>query len=264
MLSNKLKAIIAAKLVLVVLLVGVYTNFLRLGDRPLAGETAAPAEPAGGVPAASAPDQGAPAASPHEEPPEEPKAAAATTLAQHGGDKPAPGGSTLESLLEMPELDSSDISKDEIGRYLNLIESLKQQATTKIELLQGKEKDLQKLEVTLDQKIAAIEKERQYIANTLQKEKKIQEDRLTTLVEFYSKMEPKKAAPVFEKLDKDLVVALFKKMKQKQITKILEVMNPEASVKLTEYYGRIGSGREYQILQELNQSLKQAFAECKS
>ena len=60
-------------------------------------------------------------------------------------------------------------------------------------------------------------------------------------------MEPKRAAPVFEELDRDLAVALFKNLKKKQVTAILEKMDPDKAVTLTEYYGRVKSGAEYDL-----------------
>src|SRR5262249_9403582 len=83
------------------------------------------------------------------------------------------------------------------------------------------------------------------------------------LIELYGKMDPRKAAPVFEQLDKDLVVELFKNLSQKQVTKVLEAMNPQKAIELTEYYGRVRSGREYDLLREMNQSLKKELNECK-
>jgi hypothetical protein len=76
-------------------------------------------------------------------------------------------------------------------------------------------------------------------------------------------MEPKKAAPVIEKLDKDLVVELFRQLPQKQVTSILENMSADKSVAISEYYGRVRSAREYDILKEMNQSLRKEFDDCK-
>ena len=60
-----------------------------------------------------------------------------------------------------------------------------------------------------------------------------------------------------------MTVALFKKLKQKQVTTILENMNPEKSVELTEYFARVKSAKEYDILKELNESLQKEFQDCK-
>jgi hypothetical protein len=40
-------------------------------------------------------------------------------------------------------------------------------------------------------------------------------------------------------------------------------MNPDKSVALAEYFGRVKSGREYDLLKELNSSLKKEFQDCK-
>ena len=50
---------------------------------------------------------------------------------------------------------------------------------------------------------------------------------------------------------------------QETVTRILEVMPADKSRDLTEYFGRIRSGKEYDLLKEMNQSLRTAFDECK-
>ena len=97
----------------------------------------------------------------------------------------------------------------------------------------------------------------------LQQEKDLKGERVDKIAELFDKMDPKKAAPAFEKLDKDLTVFLFKKLKQKQVTAILETMNPDKSVELTEYFARVKSAKEYDILKELNESLRKEFQDCK-
>ena len=169
----------------------------------------------------------------------------------------------LQSLLNLPPLNEEKATKDEISRYLIMIEQIKQRITDKSEILKMKISQLKKLEENIDVKINKLEEERLFFKSTIQKEKKIQEDRAQTLVELYEKMEPKKAAPVFETMDKDLVINLFQKMKKKQVTKILESMQTDKSVMISEYFGRVGSAREYDILKEMNKSLKQAFDDCK-
>ncbi|MEZ4744247.1 MAG: hypothetical protein R3B45_17660 [Bdellovibrionota bacterium] len=174
-----------------------------------------------------------------------------------------PRKSFLDDLLNLPKLDTTNSKKDEIGRYLNLAERKRQQIEERLSLLQNREDHLKNLEEIIDEKLSRLEEERLFFSQTIQKEKLVQEDRLNKLVELYEKMEPKKAGPVFDTLDRDLVVALFERMKQKTVTRILEVMDPARSQILTEYFGRIRSGKEYDILKEMNQSLKSAFADCK-
>lgn len=167
----------------------------------------------------------------------------------------------LDGLLKVEPLDTKDLQKDEIGKYLSIIEQARQQIDDRMQVLQGKAKDLEEIEKSISEKLKKLEEEQQFFTSTLQKEKEIQEDRLKSLIELYGKMEPKKAAQIFESIDQDLMVALFNKMKIKQVGKIVEAMSPEKAKKATEYYGRVGSAREWQILQEVNKSLRQEFAE---
>ncbi len=180
-----------------------------------------------------------------------------------GGEDSGKRKGFLDDLLTIPKVDSENLKKDEVGRYLTLIERKQSQVENRIGVLKAREEQLKSLEASLDQKIKKLEEEMDYFQQTIQKEKELQKDRLEKLVEFYQKMDVKKAAPVFEKLDRDLVVSLFNRIPQKQTTQILQLMNPDKSVELSEYYGRIRSAKEYEMLKEINLTLKKEFEECK-
>ncbi len=171
--------------------------------------------------------------------------------------------SFLANLLDLPPLETESMKKEEIARYIDMAERKKQQIDERIEVLKDRESQLKGLEASIDGKIKTLDEERKYFAQTIQKEKDLKNERTEKLITMYAKMEPKKAAPVMEKLDKDLVIELFKQLPQKQVTAILEVMSADKSVELTEYYGRVRSAREYDILKEMNQSLKKEFDDCK-
>jgi flagellar motility protein MotE (MotC chaperone) len=171
--------------------------------------------------------------------------------------------SFLANLLELPPLDPDTIKKDELGKYLEIAERKKRQVEDRLEILKKREEQLKGLEASIDGKLKSLDEERRFFAQTIQQEKELKGERLDKLIAMYAKMEPKKAAPVMEKLDKDLVVELFKAMPQKQVTAILEAMNPDKSVTISEYYGRVRSAREYDILKEMNQSLRKEFDDCK-
>ena len=169
----------------------------------------------------------------------------------------------LDDLLNLPKIDSENLKKDEVGRYLTLLERKQSQVENRLQVLKSREEQLKSLEKSVDDKLKKLEEEMSFLQQTIQKEKQIQADRLDKLVEFYQKMDAKKAAPVFEKLDKDLVVSLFNRIPQKQTTLILQLMNPDKSVELSEYYGRIRSAKEYEMLKEINLTLRKEFQECK-
>lgn len=171
--------------------------------------------------------------------------------------------SFLDDLLTLPKLDPETVKKDDLGKFLELAERKRQQVDSRVEQLKQRESQLQQLEKSIDGKLLKLEEERKFFATTLQKEKDLKGERMDKLIALYEKMEPKKAAPVIEQMDKDMAVELFKRLNQKQVTKILEVMSPEKSVKLSEYYARIRSGKEYDVIKELNKSLTDEFNECK-
>jgi len=171
--------------------------------------------------------------------------------------------SLLDKLFNLPEIDTTELKKDEIGKYLRMIENKKQEVEERLVYLQSREGTLIDLGNSIDKKLEQLDNERRFFVESIQKEKKQGEERVNQLVEFYKKMAPKKAAPVFEKLDKDLVVQLFSQLPQKQITSILSAMNAEKSVELTEYFGRVRSGNEYEILKEMNSAIREEFKKCK-
>lgn len=171
--------------------------------------------------------------------------------------------SYIEDLLNLPKIDKSEIKKGEISQFLILIDKKLQQVKDRTAILDQRENHLKGLEGTIDEKLKKLDDEITYFKQTLQKEKEINEQRLNRLVEFYEKMTPKKAAPVFENMDRDLVVALFQRIPKKQTMNILSLMPPDKSIVLTEYFGRIRSGKEYEMLKEINSSLRREFQDCK-
>lgn len=171
--------------------------------------------------------------------------------------------SFLDDLLELPILDRKSVKSDELGRYLTLAEQKLQQIEERKKLIEQREEQLINLENSITKKLKALQEERRFFTLSVQKEKQAKQDRLEKLVLLYQKMEPKKAGPVFAEMDRDLVVALFNSLPEKQITKILEAMDAEKAVKLSEYYGRIKSGKEYELLKEVNNTLIDEFNACK-
>lgn len=171
--------------------------------------------------------------------------------------------SFLANLLELPKIEPENAKKEELATYMNIIERKQKQVEDRLSMLSNRENQLKKLENSIDDKLRRLDDERRFFTQTIQQEKVLKGERIDKLVTLYAKMEPKKAAPVFEKLDRDLVVEMFKQLPQKQITLILEGMPPDKSVYLSEYYGRVRSAKEYDLLKEMNTSLRSEFDQCK-
>lgn len=235
-----LKTILVAKVFLVFLALAMHNGWLRFGDQHLFAE-----DKKGDAKAV------------------ESKAAADDLVDEKEDKETAKRKSFLSELFELPKLNAKKVEKAEIGKFLDLAERKERQVSERTKQLSRREEQLKALEKSIDEKLTKLEEERKFIAKTLQQEKDLKGERLDKIAELYDKMDPKKAAPAFEKLDKDLAVALFKKLKQKQVTTILEAMPPEKSVELTEYFARVKSAKEYDLLKELNDSLKREFQDCK-
>lgn len=172
--------------------------------------------------------------------------------------------SFFDELLTLPKVDADQTKKDELAKYFSIIERKSRQVEDRIKMLRVKQKQLENLESSIDDKLGRLEEEMSYFQQTQQKEKEVKKERLDSLVEFYKKMPAKKAAPVFEKLDKDLVVELFNAIPKKQTMNILSLMAPDKSVEISEYYGRIKSAKEYELLKEVNSALVKEFEKCKT
>ncbi len=251
-----MKTIILAKLILVFTAVAMHQGWLRIGDLPLIaadGETEKKDEAA---------DKSAKAKEPEEKTtsPQDAVKMKDEVAAKKDDEKRK---SFLSDLFTLPKLNAKTAKKEEVGKYLDLAERKERQIKERTEQLGRREDQLKQLEKSIEEKLTKLDEERKFLAKTIQQEKDLKGERLDKIAELFEKMEPKKAAPQFEKLDKDLTVALFKKLKQKQVTTILESMSPDKSVELTEYFARVKSAREYDILKELNDSLRKEFQDCK-
>lgn len=240
-----LKIIILIKIVFVLVVFLLHEGSVEVGDKALNA-------------------QDSEASNPEEKPNQQVKEPKSNENAEKPLDEEKKGRvSFLDSLLDLPALKPEEIQREELGQYLDMAERKEKQIEGRVEILKEKEQQLIQLEKDIDSKLKRLDDERLFLSQTLQKEKEIEEDRLRTLVEFYKKMEPKIAGPIFEQLDKDLVVSLFLKIEEKQVRAILESMNPGKSREITEYFGRIKSGNEYDLLKEVNKSLLDEFQECK-
>lgn len=250
-LRNSLKIIVGLKLAVVVYILT--SQGFYFGEKPLEAqdqpEQQAAPEPAPGQQLAQAGQAGAPKEDDAD--------------SEDDDDIVVKRRSYLDDLLNLPKIDKSDLKKSEISRFLKILDRKSQQVNDRVKILDRREGHLKSLEKSVEVKLGKLEDEIDFFKQTIQREKVINEERLKQLVKFYEKMTPKKAAPVFEKLDRDLVVALFNRIPKKQTMNILALMNPDKSVELSEYYGRIRSGKEYELLKEINSALKKEFQECK-
>ena len=160
-------------------------------------------------------------------------------------DKKADASATL------PDVPEKGLSLSRAAEIRNQLLLMRKDVEQKTEKMNVARQGYERAKLDVEQKLKRIEEERKLLEETLQKERKAKDDRLTETLEFISKMEPKKAAPLIETMDRDLVMQLLRKLPPRQVTKLLESVNPKKATELLEYYTRIRSGREYEMLREM-------------
>ncbi|BBH52756.1 MotE family protein [Fluviispira sanaruensis] len=151
----------------------------------------------------------------------------------------------------MPIIPKNELTASEAMRIRDELELIRSDVEQKLIRLEDAKKAYDKSRLDIDTQLKKIEEERRLLDETLQKEKKLKEERVKEAVEFVSKMEPRKVAPVMDTMDRDLVIALLSRLPARQVTKLLENSTPAKATQFLEYYTRIRSGREFEMLREL-------------
>lgn len=169
--------------------------------------------------------------------------------------------SRFVSLEDVPKIPDGKAGLADYSRIRSQLELMKQEVEEKIVRLKLATEAYQQAQAESDQKLKIIREEAQLLDETLQKEKVVQKERIEEALAFIEKMEPKKAAPVLESMDRDLVIQLFKNLKAKTVTKFLEAMRPAKATEYMEYYTKIRSGREFELLRDLKMCQGSDFAD---
>jgi flagellar motility protein MotE (MotC chaperone) len=151
----------------------------------------------------------------------------------------------------LPVIPKGELTASESARIRDELEVIKQDIEQKLVRLEEAKKSYDLARLDIDSRIKKVVEEKRLLDETLQKEKKLKEDRVKEAVEFVSKMEPRKVAPVMDTMDRDLVIVLLSRLPPRQVTKLLENSTPSKATQFLEYYTRIRSGREFEMLREL-------------
>ena len=151
----------------------------------------------------------------------------------------------------LPTIPKGELTTSESMRIRDELELIKQDIEQKLVRLEEAKKSYDLARLDVDSRLKKVEEEKRLLDETLQKEKKLKEDRVKEAVEFVSKMEPRKVAPVMDTMDRDLVIVLLSRLPPRQVTKLLENSTPAKATQFLEYYTRIRSGREFEMLREL-------------
>lgn len=137
------------------------------------------------------------------------------------------------SVASVPEQKSW--SAEDLNHFKKLNERKKQLDQREQELSQLEE-ELHKQKVEIDQRIQQLQEIRDQIAGTLQERVEIDQERINTLVEFYSSMRPQQAAGIMASINEDLAIEVLSRMKRQNAAEIMNLMDPEKAQVLTEKF----------------------------
>ncbi|NBX15926.1 MAG: hypothetical protein EBR09_01020 [Proteobacteria bacterium] len=156
-----------------------------------------------------------------------------------------------ESASELPDIPDKGLTLSKAAELRNQLLIMRREIEQKTEKLNTARRGYDRSKADIENKLRRIEEERKLLEETLQKERKAKEERLSEALEFIVKMDPKKAAPLLEGMDRDLVMQLLRKLPARQVTRLLESVSPKKATEFLEYYTRIRSGREFELFREL-------------
>jgi flagellar motility protein MotE (MotC chaperone) len=151
----------------------------------------------------------------------------------------------------VPDIPENGLTLSKAAELRNQLLLMRREIEQKTEKLNTARRGYDRSKADIENKLRRIEEERKLLEETLQKERKAKEERLSEALEFIVKMDPKKAAPLLEGMDRDLVMQLLRKLPPRQVTRLLESVSPKKATEFLEYYTRIRSGREFELFREL-------------
>ncbi len=100
--------------------------------------------------------------------------------------------------------------------------------------LARRERQLLALQEDINQKIETLTRLRDEIRGEIDKRDEAQENQVKHLIKIYSNMKPQKVAELIQKMDIDLITALFSRMKGDVVGKILSFTDIDTGAKISQ------------------------------
>lgn len=128
-----------------------------------------------------------------------------------------------------------NMTPEELALFRSL-EERKRQLDAREGEIKKLEEELHKQKMELDKKLAQLDQLRGQIGNQLEERVKTDSEQVDKLVAFYSGMKPQKAAKIMETINEDLAIEVLKKMKKKEASEIMNMLEPAKAQKLSERF----------------------------
>jgi flagellar motility protein MotE (MotC chaperone) len=118
----------------------------------------------------------------------------------------------------------------------NKLEERRKALDFKEQELQKLEEELQKQKSLIEARFKELDQMRDKISERLNEKVKVDQEKVSQLVEVYSNMKAQNAAKVFEEINEDLAVEVLGKMKKKNMADILNLLKPDKAQRLSEKF----------------------------
>jgi flagellar motility protein MotE (MotC chaperone) len=132
-------------------------------------------------------------------------------------------------------IDAKEMSEEDLSHFKRLSDR-KLELDQREQELNALEEELHKQRAEVETRIQKLEGIRGDISSVLKDRVEVDQERVKTLVEFYSNMKPKQAADIFANLNEDLAVEVLTKMKKKNAAEIMNLLPPEKARTLSEKF----------------------------
>lgn len=144
------------------------------------------------------------------------------------------------------ESEKQDFTSVEERRIYSLMQEERVRLSQREKELSLREKELKTLELSVDNKIAAIDEKledlktlQNRIEELLAEKSKVEQKRIKELSAIYEKMVPVKAAMAMTSMDPNLATDLLSNMKPKAAAKVLDVLDKQKASELSTTYTTI-------------------------
>ncbi len=168
-------------------------------------------------------------------------APAATSAGVAANSAGANGGAGANPAASNPTSDSSQCAgtnkyTEEEIRNFNTLNEREHQLDLREAELNKLEAELHKQKSEIEARIAKLDQIRADVANILKGRVATDEQKVNTLVDFYSNMKPQQAATIIGNLNEDLAVEVLGKMKKKNAAAIMNLLDPKKAEILSEKF----------------------------
>lgn len=136
------------------------------------------------------------------------------------------------------------LGKDSSAMLVDDLNKRRDQIEAKEKELQTKELELKAREQAMAEELKKIEATRDDIAKIDHIRRKENEDKVTKLVETFQTMSARACSRIMSDLDETLAVATMSKMDTEKLAKVLNVMDPKKSSRLTELLAGVVHARK--------------------